>query len=220
MERNRPGLAQPRAIIYWSLLVLAGAAALRGWLAWYDHSVFWPDEIHQSLEQAHRAVFGYGFLSWEFRDGARNWLFPGSIAALWKVASLLGVDSSITLITLARLALVTSSVAAIWWAAKLASASGGARAGLAVVVVLAAFPPSVAFAYRAMSETASAPLIVLGAWCLSKNTSRGAMLAGLSIAVACLLRYQNVLFAFDLRDRSVAPAPMAPGLRVLSGWVP
>jgi GPI mannosyltransferase 3 len=196
VELKRPGLAQPRTIYYWSLLVLAGAAALRGWLAWYDHSVFWPDEIHQSLEQAHRAVFGYGFLSWEFRDGARNWLFPGSIAALWKGASLLGVDSSITLITLARLALVASSVAAIWWAAKLASVAGGARAGLAVVVVLAAFPPSVAFAYRAMSETASAPLIVLGAWCLSKKTSRGAMYAGLAIAAACLLRYQNVLFAF------------------------
>jgi GPI mannosyltransferase 3 len=196
VERNRPGLAQRGAIFYWSLLVLAGAAALRAWLAWYDHSVFWPDEIHQSLEQAHRAVFGYGFLSWEFRDGARNWLFPGSIAGLWKVASLLGVDSSIALITLARLVLVTSSVAAIWWAAKLASASGGARAALAAIVALAAFPPSVAFAYRAMSETASAPLIVLGAWCLSKNTSRGAMLAGLSIGAACLLRYQNVLFAF------------------------
>lgn len=177
------------------MVVLAGAAALRGWLAWYDHSVFWPDEIHQSLEQAHRAVFGYGLVPWEFRDGARNWFFPGSIAALWKAASLLGVDSSIALITLARLALVASSVAAIWWAAKLASASAGVRAGLAAIVVLAAFPPSVAFAYRAMSETASAPLIVLGAWYLSKATLRGAIFAGLSIGAACLLRYQNGLFA-------------------------
>ena len=174
--------------------VTAAAAVLRAALAWYDHSTFWPDEIYQSLEQAHRAVFGYGLISWEFRDGARNWLFPGAIAAIWKVAASLGVESSITLVLLARLAMVASSVMAIWYAAKLAAANAGARAGLIAAVVLATFPPSVVFAYRAMSETASAPLIVLGAWFLTQRSARGATIAGLVIATACLLRYQNGLF--------------------------
>ena len=158
MEQSRPGSVQRGGYIAWWIVgVTAAAAALRAALAWYDHSTFWPDEIYQSLEQAHRAVFGYGLISWEFRDGARNWLFPGAIAGIWKVAAGVGVESSITLVLIARLTMVASSVMAIWYAAKLASANAGARAGLIAAVILATFPPSVVFAYRAMSETASAP---------------------------------------------------------------
>lgn len=167
---------------------------LRVWLSWYDHSVFWPDEIHQSLEQAHRAVFGYGLLSWEFRDGARSWFFPGAIAALWQVASALGVDSSLTFVMLARLLMVACSVAAIGFAAKLAADTQGTRAGLASAVILATFPPAVVFSYRGMSETASAPLIAVGAWLLSRRSERSALYAGLFMALACLCRYQNGLF--------------------------
>src|SRR5262245_63430901 len=105
--------------------IVVAATVLRAWLAVDDHSVFWPDEIHQSVEQAHRAVFGYGLVSWEFRDGARSWLFPGAIAALWELADMLGIRSSITLMTLARLAMVLGSGAAIFFAAKLAAASRG-----------------------------------------------------------------------------------------------
>lgn len=177
------------------MLVLAGATALRVWLAWYDHSVFWPDEIHQSLEQAHRAAFGYGLLSWEFRDGARSWLFPGIIAGIWKLAAGLGVDSSLTLVWLARLLMVASSVAAIIFATKLAALSHGWRAGIAAAVISATFPPSVAFAYRAMSETASAPFVVFGTWLLWQRKERYALYAGLAIGIACLIRYQNALFA-------------------------
>jgi phosphatidylinositol glycan class B len=177
------------------IVVLVMASAVRALLAYYDHSIFWPDEIHQSLEQAHRAAFGYGLVPWEFRDGARSWVFPGVIAGLWKLAAGAGVDSSLTLVLLARLAMVAASVVAIWFAAKLASAVSGARAGLASAVVLALFPPAVAFAYRAMSETASAPLIALGTWYLYKRGPRAASLAGLAIGMGCLLRYQNGLFA-------------------------
>lgn len=182
------------------MTIVAAAVALRGWLALSDHSVFWPDEIHQSVEQAHRAVFGYGLVSWEFRDGARSWLFPGIIAALWKGADALGAHSSITLMALARLLMVLGSGAAIAFAAKLAAASRGPsgprgpRAALATAIVLAALPPAVAFGYRTMSETASAPLIVLGAWLWSRRQLRSAAYCGVAFAVACLLRYQNGIF--------------------------
>jgi len=181
--------------VRWLVLVLLGAAVLRVWLAWYDHSVFWPDEIHQSLEQAHRAAFGYGLISWEFRDGARSWLFPGTIAAIWKLASGIGVDSSLIFIWIARLLMVGCSVAAIAFASSLAALPHGWRAGLAAAAIMATFPPSVAFAYRAMSETASAPLIAIGTWLLWQRKERLALYAGVAIGLACLLRYQNALFA-------------------------
>ena len=43
-------------------------------------NVVWPDEIFQTLEQAHRLAFGYGIVPWEFRAGARSWLLPGLLA--------------------------------------------------------------------------------------------------------------------------------------------
>jgi phosphatidylinositol glycan class B len=195
VERTRPGTAQFERASVLLIGAVALATVLRAVLAYSDHSVFWPDEIHQSLEQAHRAAFGYGLLSWEFRDGARSWLFPGIIAAIWKLAAGVGIESSLTLVLLARLLMVSASVMAIWFAAKLATQVSGPIAGLAVAVIMATFPPSVVFSYRAMSETASAPLIALGAWFLFRRSNPVAWLAGLAIALGCLFRYQNLLFA-------------------------
>ncbi len=46
--------------------------------------IHYPDEVMQSLEQAHRLVFGSGLVPWEFRDGARSWLLPGMLAVpMW-----------------------------------------------------------------------------------------------------------------------------------------
>lgn len=194
MQQNRLETAQRGGAFYWCVGAIAAAATLRALLAWHDHSVFWPDEIHQSLEQAHRAVFGYGLVPWEFRDGARSWFFPGVIAAVWQVASLLGVDSSLALVMLARLFMVTCSIVAIVFAAKLAIDARGPRAGAAVAVILATLPPAVVFSYRGMSETASMPLIAIAAWLLFKRSQRAALSAGIIFALACLCRYQNGLF--------------------------
>ena len=52
-----------------------------------------PDELFQYLEQAHRIVFGYGQIPWEFRFGERTWLLPMlSVPPLW-LCKVLGFDS-------------------------------------------------------------------------------------------------------------------------------
>ena len=55
--RSRAGLALLAAI-----LVAGGAARI--WLACVDDGIYWPDEVYQSLEPAHRLVFGPGLVSW------------------------------------------------------------------------------------------------------------------------------------------------------------
>jgi phosphatidylinositol glycan class B len=181
---------------WWRLtwLAVGASCALRLWLALDDHSIYWPDEIYQSLEQAHREAFGYGFVPWEFRDGARNWILPGMIAGLWRGAAALGVESSLVLVSLARGCVVLGSGASIWLAARLAERLASARAGFVAAVVLGLLPASVAFGYRAMSETVSAPLLVLGALCLTGKSVRSACLAGVWVTLAAWLRYQNALF--------------------------
>jgi len=65
---------------------------LRLIVAWHSLYIYNSDELFQYLEQAHRVVYGYGFVPWEYRFGARNWLLPGFIAIWLEVLRSLGLD--------------------------------------------------------------------------------------------------------------------------------
>jgi GPI mannosyltransferase 3 len=77
----------------WRLLpvVLALAFALRAAVALLNDAILQPDEIYQYVEQAHRLVFGWGFVPWEFQHGARSWLIAGAIAPILKACALAGL---------------------------------------------------------------------------------------------------------------------------------
>jgi hypothetical protein len=183
------------------LLVAAlfvGVAAVSIVHAVGDQSVHWPDEIHQSLEPAHRAAFGYGFVPWEFRDGARSWVYPGAIAGFWKVCSWLGIDSGRGLIFAARFAFIGVFLLAIGLAMRLGRRCEGEDAGLVAGVLVASFPPAMLFAYRGMSEMASLPLI-LGALIAGMSPGRSRQwLAGGLLAAAVFVRPQSGIVALFL----------------------
>ena len=54
---------------------------------------FQPDEYYQSLEPAWRKVFGYGELTWEWKEGIRGFLYPSVFACLWWILKTLGVTN-------------------------------------------------------------------------------------------------------------------------------
>lgn len=54
---------------------------------------FVPDEYWQSLEVAHKLVFGYGYLTWEWAEGIRGYFHPLLFAALYKLLALTQLDS-------------------------------------------------------------------------------------------------------------------------------
>ena len=93
----RPPLAQRDAdsapTWQWFWPVLAAGLALRLTGAVGSDWVMRPDALMQYLEQAHRLVFGYGFVPWEFRYGARTWLIPVIPAAPLWLAKTLGWES-------------------------------------------------------------------------------------------------------------------------------
>ncbi|KAJ8914945.1 hypothetical protein NQ315_002468 [Exocentrus adspersus] len=59
---------------------------------------FVPDEYWQSLEVAHKLVFNYGYLTWEWYLGIRSYIVPLIYAALYKVFQVLSLDSASNLI--------------------------------------------------------------------------------------------------------------------------
>src|SRR2546423_190182 len=88
---------EQKAGLGWLAASLGIGAALRLWLAVHDDGLYWPDEIYQSLEPAHRLVFGYGMVAWEFIEGARNWALPALVAAVIKVTGGAAGDPAIYL---------------------------------------------------------------------------------------------------------------------------
>ncbi|XP_039274501.2 GPI alpha-1,2-mannosyltransferase 3-like [Styela clava] len=59
---------------------------------------FVPDEYWQSLEVAYKSVFGYGYLTWEWKYGLRSYIYPAIFSGIYQILNSLGIDNPVTLI--------------------------------------------------------------------------------------------------------------------------
>jgi hypothetical protein len=188
----------------WAVLLLglslSAGLVLRFWLATHDDGIFWPDEIYQSLEPAHRLVFGYGILPWEFQIGARNWAFPGFVALLLKACALAGLTDPRSYLTVVRVVFCLIGVATAAATFQLASSLGASALSAAVGASLFALTaPAIFFAPRAMGESASALLVVLGLTLALQARSSWKLTLGMALLAAALfLRLQNAIFGLGL----------------------
>lgn len=184
-----------RVLLGTALVVGAG---VRLFAACSDDGIYWPDETYQSLEPAHRAVFGYGLVPWEFVEGARHWATPGLVAALLFVAKLFGFGAAAQYVTFVKIVfalIAASAIGATWWLTR--RAGGNALFAGAAAVAFALGGPMLYFGHRAMSENLSAACAVWGfALLLPKNSSRAMLTAGASLlGLGVLFRLQGGLFA-------------------------
>lgn len=185
-------------------LVLTACAVARLVAAIADHGVIWPDEIYQSVEPAHRLVFGNGLLAWEFQLGARSWFFPAQFAPFLEVGNLLGAESGVALMAFARLLMVAYQVLAAAGAARLAGLIAGPRAGLVAAFVVIALPIQVIFGSRCMSEIASQTWIIWAIYLLAHGDARSARRVGMLLAGAVFIRYQNAAIVLGVAGVYVA----------------
>jgi GPI mannosyltransferase 3 len=203
---------------------LSVGGAIRVWLSLNDDGIYWPDEIFQSLEPAHRLVFGYGLVAWEFLDGARNWAFPGFVALLLAIERVIGLSDPRAYIDANRLVFSGVGIATAFGSYRLARAYGAASLAAACGAALVALAaPMIYFAPRALSETASALPIVFGfSFALWPGAGRSQRALGASLlGLAVLLRLQNAIFCVGLlailagrrQWRSAIEASV-----VLAGW--
>jgi hypothetical protein len=142
--------------------IVAFAFALR-MLAWFAYpNQLWPDEHFQSLEQAHRVVFGYGVVPWEFREGTRSWLLPGTLAGVMAATS---VVTSSVIAYLAGCAAVLSAIAVapMWATFKSALSEFGWRGALVAAGLGALWFELIFFAPKALNEAVAGNLLVVGA---------------------------------------------------------
>jgi hypothetical protein len=175
--------------------VLAVAAiALRLVATWWSERISYPDELFQYLEQAHRLVYGYGFIPWEYRFGARNWLLPGTLAVLLEVLRLLGLDQPTAYVPIIKSALAILSVSIVYGCYVIGRNLFQEESGRLAAVLAAVW-------YELLYASNLATPEVLGAYaivgCLALLTgeldNRKAFWAGLLLGVSVALRVQYAL---------------------------
>jgi hypothetical protein len=156
-------------------------------------SLNYPDEIFQSVEQAHRLVYGNGLVPWEFVYGTRSWFLPGVIAGLMEFARLFGAGPAYYLpivgVALATLG-ASSALCAFLWGHRFYGYWGGILAGVftAMWIDLAYFGP------RPLSEVVAAHVLVIGLYLMAPgyvvSNWRRLASAGFLLGLAAMLRIQ------------------------------
>jgi hypothetical protein len=211
-------------------LALCVPFVLRMFAAYAMPNAVWPDEIFQSMEQAHRLVFGEGIVPWEFREGARSWMLPGLLAGVMEVTSWF-TASVVAYLMACAAALSVISLGPVWGAFRLAQSEGGLRGSMVAAAPVAMWFELVYFAPKALSEVVAGNVlvlgIVLGTLCVAhdRTASRGRVVGfAVALAVAAMLRihlsiaaaavFVAVLFKLPREARRVAV--LAAGVVVIA----
>lgn len=180
---------------WWILLAIIGVAlTLRAWAAIYYPNILWPDEIFQTLEPAHRLAYGIGIVTWEWQDGVRNWVLPGTLAAVMRATGWVATGSSVYLLAV-HLLLCTLSLTVVLVAFLWARRVGGLPAGLMAAGMCAVSAELIYFAPKALYEVVAAHLLFPGLYLAqssewTEHPRRRLILAGVLLAAAAMLRVQ------------------------------
>ena len=171
--------------------IAAGALALRLAMVWRSEHLGHPDEVFQYLEQAHRLVYGYGFVPWEYRFARRNWLLPGALAGLLEALRLAGFDRPDAYIPALKALFAILSVSLVYAANALGRSLFGVRAGLIAAALAAFWYELVEASTRATPEVlATYALVVALALATGPSRARRAAAAGLLLGIVVALRLQ------------------------------
>ena len=175
------------------LAIIGVGFALRFLLAELSPNIHHPDELFQYLEQAHRLVFGYGVVPWEFRVGTRSWLLPGFLGGLmWLTAALGGGAAAYLAVIAAVLSALSLSIPLVaWlWARRLA----GPAAGLLAAAIAASWFELVYFGSKPLTEAVASSTLFAAAylvWPAMRPTRGRALFAGgLLLGLTVVLRIQ------------------------------
>nr|WP_294847070.1 hypothetical protein [uncultured Sphingomonas sp.] len=211
------GRAVDERRIFWGILLAAVIVRLFAFNPWSSHH---PDELIQYLEQAHRIVFGYGVVPWEFRYFIRSWLIPLMLVPPMQIGEWIDPGGQLYLV-LPRL-----MVAAINFGPVIAGWYIGRRFSLQhaiiAMVVMAFWVECVAFSVQTLSESMAVSLFLIAAAILKPDARfRNIMIAGALIAIAGIMRFQfgPAMAAFGImvarKDWRIWKGLLAGGLPVL-----
>jgi GPI mannosyltransferase 3 len=185
----------------WPMLhgLAAAALALRLVVAWWSQHISYSDEIFQYLEQAHRLVYGYGFVPWEYRFGIRNWLLPGGLAGLLEILRVIGLDQPTIYIPVLKSIFAVLSVSIVYASYTIGRNLFDERTGRIAAVFAAIWYELLYSSTLPTPEVLGAYAIVLALALITGHpTGRRAMLVGLLLGASVAVRLQYAIPATAL----------------------
>jgi len=187
--------------------IVAAGFVLRVVSALQADNLHHPDEIFQGIEQAHRWVFGYGLVPWEFQFGTRSWLLPAMLAVPLQLSAWLGVDHPHVYLPAIKILVCAISVCVIPLVYVAGRRLASETAGRVAAITAALWYELVYFSFRPLPDVLAAYLL-LGACVvlLGPASRRQAALCGALLALAVALRLQ------------LLPAAGVLGLAALVRW--
>ncbi|MGI8931425.1 MAG: hypothetical protein ACR2FK_03465, partial [Sphingomicrobium sp.] len=180
------GNARSARMWFWGLFALAAVLRIAAFNAYSAHH---PDETIQYLEQAHRIVFGYGVVPWEFRYFIRSWLIPLMLVPPMALGE--AIEPGGTLYLVLPRAMVTvlnfAPVVAAWFIGSRISR----QHGVVAMAVTAVWVECVYFSVQILSESLAVSCFMAGVALLhSKARMRSVVAAGALVGLAGLMRFQ------------------------------
>jgi|SRR5487761_152496 len=152
-----------------------------------------PDEIFQTQEPAHRLAYGYGVVTWEWREGIRSWVFPAFLAGVMRATTWLGRGSSGYVWGIA-IVLSLISLTTVWFGFSWAKRASGVDAAIIAAGACATWYGLVDFAPCALTEVVAAhallPGLYFGIYGDRLRESKRMFLAALFCGLAVSLRIQ------------------------------
>jgi hypothetical protein len=176
----------------WFYPLLALGFAARAAVALVSDVPLHYDEVMQYLEQAHRAVFGYGIVPWEYREGTRSWLVPGFIAGILQGLQLLGLDRPAVYVPAVKLVFCALSILIPAGMYLFGRAHLGERSARIALVLGCFWYELVVFAHKPLTTFVATALFFLSlSLTVRERNSVNAFLAAAAITLAIAVRIQT-----------------------------
>ena len=187
LQRARSLLSKHVLLVFLLIALLLRLAATR------FPNLAHPDEIFQTEEPAHRLAYGYGVVTWEWREGIRSWVFPAFLAGVMRTTDWMGANSAGYLrgvvLILSLISLIT-----VWFAFMWAKRTSGMAAAIIASGCCAVWYQLIDFGGRALTEVVATHLLLpglyLGVYGEGLPERKRLFLAGIFCGAALSLRIQ------------------------------
>ncbi|OBA19327.1 GPI mannosyltransferase 3 [Metschnikowia bicuspidata var. bicuspidata NRRL YB-4993] len=106
--------------------------------AFFIRTFFQPDEYYQALEPAHRLVYGYGYLTWEWHEALRSSLHPLLYAFAYKLFNIFILESWAVVVApkiMGALIATTSDIYTYWFASRYWQSPSVAKVALGLSLI-------------------------------------------------------------------------------------
>ncbi|KAG5438596.1 hypothetical protein PCANB_002702 [Pneumocystis canis] len=170
---------------------------LRFFVALTSRTFFQPDEYWQSLEPAHQFVYGYGYLTWEWREGIRDVVHPAIFSVVYWLLKIIKYDSSYLIIICPKLLQAIFIAISDLYTIKLSIKLHGKKVSWWTLFIVTTSPFNIFFGCRTFSNTLEAVFTIcaLYYWPLNYgNFQKRKLRFSLVFAfTACILRPTNII---------------------------